>query len=81
MSKTFLCDGHNLAFRAFYGIKELSRSDSFLANMIHGWLRSFWRLEDDCQINLGVFDLGGCHKRKDSSGIQSKQRSPARWIY
>ena len=47
MSKVFLCDGHNLAFRAFYGIRELNRSDGFPTNMIHGWLRSFWRLEDD----------------------------------
>jgi len=47
MSKILLCDGHNLAFRAFYGIRELNRSDGFPTNMIHGWLRSFWKLEDD----------------------------------
>ena len=47
MAKILLCDGHNLAFRAFYGIAELSRSDGFPTNMIHGWLRTFWRLEDD----------------------------------
>ena len=66
MSKTFLCDGHNLAFRAFYGIKELSRSDGFPTNMIHGWLRSFWRLEDDFKPDQiwVFFDLGGCHKRE-----------------
>ena len=46
MAKILLCDGHNLAFRAFYGITELSRSDGFPTNMIHGWLRTFWRLED-----------------------------------
>ena len=66
MSKTFLCDGHNLAFRAFYGIRELSRSDGFPTNMIHGWLRSFWRLEDDFKPDQiwVFFDLGGCHKRE-----------------
>lgn len=66
MSKTFLCDGHNLAFRAFYGIRELTRSDGFPTNMIHGWLRSFWRLEDDFKPDQiwVFFDLGGCHKRE-----------------
>ena len=47
MSKLLLCDGHNLAFRAFYGIRELSRSDGMPTNMIHGWLKTFWRLEDE----------------------------------
>ena len=67
MSKIFLCDGHNLAFRAFYGIKELNRSDGFPTNMIHGWLRSFWRLEDDFSPDQVwvYFDLGGCPKREE----------------
>lgn len=66
MSKVFLCDGHNLAFRAFYGIRELNRSDGFPTNMIHGWLRSFWRLEDDFKPDdiWVFFDLGGCPQRE-----------------
>ena len=67
MSKVFLCDGHNLAFRAFYGIRELNRSDGFPTNMIHGWLRSFWRMEDDFspdQIRI-YFDSGGCPQREE----------------
>ena len=66
MSKTLLCDGHNLAFRAFYGIRELSRSDGFPTNMIHGWLRSFWRLEDDLEPSdiCVFFDKGGCPSRE-----------------
>ena len=61
-----MCDGHNLAFRAFYGIKELKRSDGFPTNMIHGWLKSFWRIEEDFSPNeiWVFFDLGGCHKRE-----------------
>ena len=35
----------NLAFRSFYGIKELNRSDGFPTNMIHGWLRTFGNLK------------------------------------
>ena len=66
MNKIFLCDGHNLAFRAFYGIRELYRSDGFPTNMIHGWLRSFWRMEDEFKPDrLWVFfDLGGCPQRE-----------------
>ncbi len=61
MSKILLCDGHNLAFRSFYGIRELNRSDGFPTNMIHGWLRSFWKLEDELtpkRIRV-FFDKGG----------------------
>lgn len=67
MKKIFLCDGHNLAFRAFYGIKELSRSDGFPTNMIHGWVRSFWRLEDDFSPDeiWVFFDKGGCQLREN----------------
>jgi len=66
MKKIFLCDGHNLAFRAFYGIRELSRSDGFPTNMIHGWVRSFWRLEDDFSPDeiWVFFDKGGCPQRE-----------------
>ena len=67
MAKILLCDGHNLAFRAFYGIRDLSRADGFPTNMVHGWLRSFWRLEDDCtpdQIWV-FFDKGGSKRRED----------------
>ncbi len=67
MKKIFLCDGHNLAFRAFYGIRELSRSDGFPTNMIHGWVRSFWRLEDDFSPDeiWVFFDRGGCPQREE----------------
>ena len=67
MAKILLCDGHNLAFRAFYGIRDLSRADGFSTNMVHGWLRSLWRLEDDCspdQIWV-FFDKGGSRRRED----------------
>lgn len=67
MKKIFLCDGHNLAFRAFYGIRELTRSDGFPTNMIHGWVRSFWRLEDDFSPDeiWVFFDKGGCPPREN----------------
>mgnify|MGYP001157055133 FL=1 len=66
MKKIFLCDGHNLAFRAFYGIRELTRRDGFPTNMIHGWLRTFWHLTDNFSPDeiWVFFDLGGCVKRE-----------------
>lgn len=59
--KWLLLDGYNLAFRAFYAIRELSRSDGFPTNAIHGWLRTIWKLLDDqnpCRM-VAFFDLGG----------------------
>ena len=67
MANILLCDGHNLAFRSFYGIRELNRSDGFPTNMVHGWVKSFWKLEDEFnpnQIHV-FFDLGGATKRKN----------------
>ena len=67
MPKTLLCDGHNLAFRAFYGITELTRSDGFPTNMIHGWLKTFWRLEDDFKPDCVrvYFDKGKATRREE----------------
>ena len=67
MGKILLCDGHNLAFRAFYGIRELNRSDGFPTNMIHGWLRTFWKLEDDFKPEEThvFFDVGGAKRREE----------------
>ena len=67
MANLLLCDGHNLAFRSFYGIRELNRSDGFPTNMVHGWVKSFWKLEDEFnpnQIHV-FFDLGGATKREE----------------
>ena len=67
MANILLCDGHNLAFRSFYGIRELNRSDGFPTNMVHGWVKSFWKLEDEFnpnQIHV-FFDLGGATQREE----------------
>jgi len=66
MARTLLIDGHNFAFRAFYGITELSRSDGFPTNAIHGWLRTCWRLEDEEKPDWVkvFFDCGGDDERE-----------------
>ncbi|MDR3117209.1 MAG: hypothetical protein LBT98_01415 [Puniceicoccales bacterium] len=62
-----LIDGHNLAFRSFYGIGPLSRGDGFPTNAIYGWIHSYWRLED--AIRPGrvavAFDWGGSAFRRE----------------
>ena len=67
MAKVLLCDGHNLAFRAFYGLMDLSRADGFPTNMIHGWIRTFWRLEDDHKPDSVrvYFDKGKPQRREE----------------
>ena len=65
MAKCLLIDGLNMAYRAFYGMPELTRSDGFPTNAIHGWVRTLWRLEDDNRPqNMIIFyDLGEDEQR------------------
>ncbi|PWU04212.1 MAG: 5'-3' exonuclease [Verrucomicrobia bacterium] len=65
MAKWLLIDGFNLAFRSFYAIPNLARSDGFPTNAIHGWVRTLWSLQDkEKPDHIAVFfDLGGSHAR------------------
>lgn len=65
MSKWLLLDGYNLAFRAFYGMPELTRADGFPTGALHGWVKTIWRLSDQEQPDemLVFFDLGGAQDR------------------
>jgi len=66
MSKTLLLDGFNLAFRSFYAVPELSRSDGFPTNALHGWVKTLWRLMDlypDAEV-IAFFDLHGDRERE-----------------
>jgi len=65
MAKWMLVDGFNLAFRAFYGMPELTRTDGFPTGALHGWVKSLWRLTDDESpaATLVFFDLGGSQDR------------------
>jgi DNA polymerase-1 len=65
MAKWLLFDGYNLAFRAFYGMPELTRTDGFPTGALHGWVKSLWRLIDDHRPDgsLVFFDLGGAQDR------------------
>lgn len=65
MAKWLLLDGYNLAFRAFYGMPELTRSDGFPTGALHGWVKSIWRLQDQEKPDgmLCFFDLGGAQDR------------------
>ncbi|GAB4281770.1 MAG: 5'-3' exonuclease H3TH domain-containing protein [Opitutales bacterium] len=65
MAKWLLLDGSNLMFRAFYAIPDLTRSDGFPTNALHGWVRTLWKLEDAEQPDhmLVFFDPKGPGKR------------------
>ncbi|MGC9452593.1 MAG: 5'-3' exonuclease [Oceanipulchritudo sp.] len=63
--KVALIDGFNLAFRAYYGMPELARSDGFPTGAIHGWVRTLWWIEDNVKPGRMVvfFDLGGASRQ------------------
>lgn len=65
MAKWLLVDGYNLAYRCFFAIPELTRSDGFPTNAIHGWVKTLWKLEDQEQPHATVvfWDLGGAQDR------------------
>jgi DNA polymerase-1 len=60
MSSWLLLDGNNLAYRAFYGMPELTRADGFPTGALHGWVRTLWMLQDQEKGARAVafFDLG-----------------------
>jgi DNA polymerase-1 len=65
MAKWLLVDGYNMAFRAFYGMPELTRPDGFPTGALHGWVKTMWRLQDQEKPDAMVvfFDLGGSQDR------------------
>jgi len=65
MAKWLLVDGFNLAYRCFFAIPELTRTDGFPTNALHGWVKSIWRLSDQEKPDgsLVFFDLGGAQDR------------------
>jgi DNA polymerase I len=77
MAKWLLLDGFNLAFRAFYGMPELTRADGFPTGALHGWVKTIWRLQDDEKPDgmLVFFDLGGSQDRLALHPEYKAQRS------
>ncbi|WOO41881.1 5'-3' exonuclease [Rubellicoccus peritrichatus] len=67
MSKILLLDGFNLAFRSYYGLPDLTRSDGFPTGAIHGWVKTLWKLEDMESPDLVVvfFDEGGSDRHQE----------------
>jgi DNA polymerase-1 len=63
--KFLLIDGFNLAYRCFFAIPELTRSDGFPTNALHGWVKSLWKLADQERPDSTIvfFDLGGALDR------------------
>lgn len=61
MAKTLLLDGFNLAFRSYYALPDLTRSDGFPTGALHGWIKTLWKLEDmeNPDRIIVFFDEGG----------------------
>ncbi len=77
MLNTLLLDGYNLVFRAYYGMPELTRSDGFPTNVVHGWLRTLWLLEDQQKAEgmVAFFDLGPPTEREALQADYKANRS------
>jgi len=61
MAKYLLLDGYNLAFRSYYAMPELTRSDGLSTGALHGWIKAMWKLEDmeHPDVIAVFFDEGG----------------------
>lgn len=66
MAKILLLDGFNLAFRSYYALPDLTRADGFPTGGLHGWIKTFWKLEDMEQPDLIVafFDEEGSDRHQ-----------------
>jgi DNA polymerase-1 len=73
-----LIDGHQLAFRCFYGVGELSRSDGFPTGALHGYIHSILRMREEVRPRHTVvfFDHGRCLKRLQLLPTYKGQRAP-----
>ena len=59
--KLLLVDGHGLAFRAFYAVRELNAPDGTPTNAIVGFFNMFQKIKEDWNPDLCgvVFDAPG----------------------
>lgn len=73
-----LVDGHNMAFRCFYAVPEMTTSSGMPVNAIHGWIRSLWKLEDMlCPNAVAIFfDAGGSDDRRAILSTYKANRKP-----
>ncbi|MDR0679244.1 MAG: hypothetical protein LBF24_03290 [Puniceicoccales bacterium] len=78
MARVLLVDGHNIAFRGYYGIGELNRRDGFPTGAIFGYASTIWRLEDIIRPEYSVvfFDLGRSAQRRELLPEYKAQRKP-----
>ncbi|MGJ3243159.1 MAG: 5'-3' exonuclease [Opitutales bacterium] len=65
MAKYLLIDGYNLAFRAYYGMPDLTTSDGFPTGILHGWVRTLWMIEDmEGPAEFGAYFDSGAAERE-----------------
>lgn len=66
MGKYLLLDGHNLAFRAYYAMPELTNSAGIPTGALHGWIKALWKVADleGPAVTAVYFDEGGATERE-----------------
>ena len=71
-----LIDGLNLAYRSFYAMPPLTRSDGFPTGALHGWIKTVTKLvENENPKSITVFfDLGGSEARLAAHPTYKAQR-------
>ena len=76
--KILLVDGHGLAFRAFYAIRELSAPDGTPTNAIVGFFNMFLKIRDEWRPDLCgvVFDAPGPTFRHEAYAEYKAGRRP-----
>lgn len=74
-----LVDGFNMAFRAFYGMPNLTRADGFPTGALHGWVKTLWYIEDHFKPQRLVvfFDLGGAARQTELHADYKANRTDA----
>ncbi len=82
--KWILVDGHNLAFRCFYGVPTMTRSDGLHVNAIYGFIRTLMKLESYYSPDAicVFFDTDGSATRKQilSSYKANRKKTPIELI-
>lgn len=82
--KWILVDGHNLAFRCFYGVPKMTRKDGMPINAIYGFIRTLMKFESTYQPDAicVFFDTDGSKERKGilSTYKANRKKMPAELI-
>ncbi|MDR2664301.1 MAG: hypothetical protein LBB14_02120 [Puniceicoccales bacterium] len=78
MAHILFVDGHNIAFRAYYGVGRLNRRDGFPTGALYGYASTVLRLEEAVhpEFSAAFFDSGRSVERTQLLPDYKAQRRP-----